>query len=151
MERVDVNNTVHTMRFHVRAIQGCVRRCTWMGTTPILCDCDMRFKYEYITHRIAPCEQNDYKSHTIQFLNRSRTQKKSHRVNEPLRLRTWPIMKYLANDFMIFEIYDCTCSLSVALRTRRCNPLFSVKNSHLSTANVCNTCSKQMSTETEIV
>ena len=41
MECVDVNGSVHVVRFHVCAMHWCVQHCTRLGCTPILCDCDV--------------------------------------------------------------------------------------------------------------
>ena len=65
---VDANEGVHMVRFHVRVMHWCMRCRTRLGSTPILCDCDVRFQCKY----------------NIPFpdiTNRSRT---SHHVNEPL-------------------------------------------------------------------
>ena len=69
MDCVDVYEGVHMVRFHVRAMHWCVWCRTWMGSIPILCDCDVQFQWmwcafqcKYIGNRIhqciAPCEQN---------------------------------------------------------------------------------------------
>ena len=52
MDCVVVNDTVHTMRFDVRAMHWCVRYRTRLGSIPILCDCDVRFQCKYIANRI---------------------------------------------------------------------------------------------------
>ena len=44
MDCVDVNEAVHMVRFHVGAMDWCLRRCTGLGSTPILCNCDVQFQ-----------------------------------------------------------------------------------------------------------
>ena len=41
MDCVDVNEGVHMVRFHVHAMDWCVRCPTRLGSTPILCDCNV--------------------------------------------------------------------------------------------------------------
>ena len=100
MDCVGVNETIHMVRFHVCAMHWCVRCCTQLGSTPILCNCDVWFNVQFKTfsmswynkkmqsqtERITPCEQNHSIASNIPFpdiTNRSLT---SHHVNEPLHL-----------------------------------------------------------------
>ena len=74
MECVDVNGGVQMVRFHV----WCVRHRTWLGCTPILCNCDVRFQCKYIanrihTHRTVWTKSLKPKQHPISWCNKSQS------------------------------------------------------------------------------
>ena len=52
MDCVDVNEGVHMVQFHVCAMDWCVWCHTRLGSTPILCDCDVWFQCKHIGNRI---------------------------------------------------------------------------------------------------
>ena len=52
MDCVDVNEGVHMVRFHVHAMHWCAMSHMIRGSTPILCDRDVRFQCKYIGNRI---------------------------------------------------------------------------------------------------
>ena len=79
---VDVYETVHMVWLWYHSYT-CVCDVTHeMGFIPILCDCDVQFQYVSIQIAVALCEQ----FHKIACKKRSRIQKESYRVNEPLNL-----------------------------------------------------------------
>ena len=93
------------------AMHFCVRHRIQMGFIPILCDCDVRFQWmrcaipmHYIANRIhqciAPCEQNHQIACNIPFSDRSRIKKKTHRVNEPLRIsfKIPPLIRWIGQN-----------------------------------------------------
>ena len=43
MDCVDANEGVHMVQFHVRLMHWCEQCCTQLGSTPILCHCDVWF------------------------------------------------------------------------------------------------------------
>ena len=78
MDCVDVNEGVHIVQFHVRAMYWCVRCHTWLGSTPILCNCDVRFQCKFIGNRIQTLrtlwtKSLNRKQHSISWYNKSQS------------------------------------------------------------------------------
>ena len=78
MDCVDVNEGVHMVRFHVRGMHWYVWCHTWLGSTPILCDCDVWFQCKYIenciqTHRTLWTKSLNRKQHSISWYNKSQS------------------------------------------------------------------------------
>ena len=78
MDCVDVNEGVHMVRFHVCAMDWCVRCRTGIGSTPILCNCDVQFQCKYIgnciqTHRTLWTKSLNRKQHSISLYNESQS------------------------------------------------------------------------------
>ena len=78
MDCVDVNEGVHMVRFHVYVMHWCVRHRTGLGSTPILCNCDVRFQCKYIgnciqTHRTLWTKSLNRKQHSISWYNKSQS------------------------------------------------------------------------------
>ena len=72
---------------------GC---CTWLGSTPILCDCDVQFQCKYIAnhmqiHRTLWTKSLNRKQHSISWYNKSQS--------------------HIAQCERAFTVYICLCML----------------------------------------
>ena len=75
---VDISEIVHMVWLQLSPLHLCLWHRIWMGSIPILYDCDVRF-IQMIWIAVASYEQ----FHKIALKNRSRIHMRSRRVNEP--------------------------------------------------------------------
>ena len=78
MDCVDVNESVHMVWFHVCAMHWCVLCLTQLGSSPILCNCDVWFQCKYVgnhiqTHRTLWTKSLNRKQHSISWYNKSQS------------------------------------------------------------------------------
>ena len=69
---------LYMVRFHVRAMHWCMRCHTQLGSTPILCDCDVWFQCKYIGNHIQTLctlwtKSLNHKQHSISWYNKSQS------------------------------------------------------------------------------